>query len=69
MLADDLNALEAKVDELIELCEALASENRAMHDRNRAWATERSELIERNELARNKIDALIGRLRSMETSQ
>ena len=69
MLADDLNTLEAKVDELIELSEALASENRALHDRNRAWAAERSELIERNELARNKIDGLIGRLRSMDTNQ
>ena len=66
MLTDDLNALEAKVDELIELCESLANENQALRERNRTWAAEKSALVERNELARSKIDALIGRLKSMD---
>ncbi|MDE0036288.1 MAG: TIGR02449 family protein [Gammaproteobacteria bacterium] len=69
MLADDLNALEAKVGELIALCESLANENRALRDRNRAWAREKSNLVERNELARSKIDALIDRLKSMDVAQ
>lgn len=68
MLAEDFSALETRVDELIELCEALASENRALRERNRAWATEKSDLVERNELARNKIEALIGRLKSMDVA-
>ena len=68
MLTDDLNALEAKVDELIGLCESLANENRALRERNRAWATEKSDLVERNELARSKIDALIHRLKSMDVA-
>ena len=67
MLANQLNTLEAKVEELIELSAALAGENRALRERNRTWAAERAELIERNELARNKIDALIGRLKSMDS--
>lgn len=66
MLTDDLNALEAKVDELVELCESLANENQALRKRNRAWAAEKSALVERNELARSKIDALIDRLKSMD---
>lgn len=66
MLAEDLNALEAKVDELIELCESLANQNQALRERNRAWAAEKSNLVERNELARSKIDALIDRLKSMD---
>ena len=68
MLAEDLSALETKVGELIELCEALANENRALRERNRTWATEKSALVERNELARSKIDALIGRLKSMDAA-
>ena len=68
MLAEDLRALESKVDDLIELCEALANENRALRDRNRAWAVEKSDLVERNELARSKIDALIDRLKSMDVA-
>ena len=69
MLAEDLIALEAKVEELIALCESLANENRALRERNRAWAAEKSELVERNELARSKIDALISRLKSMDATQ
>ena len=68
MLTEDLRALESKVDDLIELCEALANENRALRDRNRVWAVEKSDLVERNELARSKIDALIDRLKSMDVA-
>ena len=68
MLAEDLNTLEAKIDELVELCESLANENRALRERNRAWAAEKSDLVERNELARSKIDALIDRLKSMDVA-
>lgn len=66
MLTQDLNVLEARVDELLELCESLANENRALRERNRVWAAEKSNLVERNELARSKIDALIDRLKSMD---
>ena len=68
MLAEDLNTLEAKIDELVELCESLANENRALRERNRAWAAGKSDLVERNELARSKIDALIDRLKSMDVA-
>ena len=68
MLAEDLKVLEAKVGELIELCESLANENRALRERNRSWAVEKSNLVERNELARSKIDALIDRLKSMDVT-
>ena len=68
MLAEDLKVLEAKVGELIELCESLANENRALRERNRSWAAEKSNLVERNELARSKIDALIDRLKSMDVT-
>ena len=68
MLAEDLNTLEAKIAELVELCESLANENRALRERNRAWAAQKSDLVERNELARSKIDALIDRLKSMDVA-
>lgn len=68
MLTEDLKALEAKVGELIELCESLDNENQALRERNRTWAAEKSNLVERNELARSKIDALIDRLKSMDVT-
>lgn len=68
MVTQDLKALEARVDQLIKLCESLANENRALRERNRGWAAEKSDLVERNELARSKIDALIDRLKSMDVT-
>lgn len=55
--AMDFSALEAKVDELIALCDALLRENRAL---KAAHAT----ALERKDLAATKLDALIGRLRA-----
>ena len=69
MPAEDLiAALEAKVDELIRLCESLANENRVLGERSRALATEKSDLVERTELAQSKIVALIDRLKSMDVA-
>ena len=68
MLTADLNTLETKIAELVELCESLANENRALRERNRTWAAEKSNLVERNELARSKIEALIDRLKSMDVT-
>ena len=59
-------ALTARIDDLIALCATLARENRALHREQTAWRAERVGLIERNELAKSKIDAMIGRLRSLD---
>lgn len=53
----DFSALEAKVDELIALCDALLRENRALKAAHAAAQ-------ERKDLAATKLDALIGRLRA-----
>ena len=54
--ATDFSALEAKVDELIALCDALLRENQALRAAHAA-------VLERKDLAATKLDALIGRLR------
>jgi cell division protein ZapB len=65
----DFTALEAKVDDLIALCEALAKENKELREQQALWQAQRAKLIERNELAKAKIDAMIGRLRSLDETQ
>jgi len=62
----DFRTLDAKVDELAALCESLIRENRTLRERNDAWQAERTKLIERNELAKSKIDAMIGRLTTLD---
>ena len=59
-------ALTSRIDDLIALCATLARENQALHKEQAAWRAERARLIERNELAKSKIDAMIGRLRSLD---
>ena len=58
--------LERKVDELIKLCAVLKEENALLKNRESSWGLERSKLIEKNELARTKIEAMIGRLKTLE---
>jgi cell division protein ZapB len=51
---------------LIKLCETLYSENHSLKSKESNWLLERARLIEKNELARSKIEAMIIRLKSME---
>jgi cell division protein ZapB len=66
MTATDLDTLERKVNELIELCQVLSRENRALRSRQNSWSTERAKLIEKNELAKSKVESMISRLKSLE---
>lgn len=62
----DLDTLERKVNELIELCQVLARENKALRNQQSNWTTERAKLIEKNELAKSKVESMITRLKSLE---
>jgi cell division protein ZapB len=62
----DFKELEARVEDLVALCERLGRENDVLQNRSADWATERARLIEKNELAKTRIEAMIGRLRALE---
>ena len=62
----DIQALELRVDELIQRIEALKNENRSLRDSQSALLSERARLIEKTEEARVRVEAMIGRLRAME---
>ena len=66
MVISELDTLERKVNELIELCQVLSRENRALRSRQNTWSTERAKLIEKNELAKSKVESMISRLKSLE---
>lgn len=61
-----ITTLEQKIDELIKFCEALNNENNALKSKASNWALERSRLVEKNEIARVKVEAMITRLKSLE---
>ncbi|MEQ5836069.1 TIGR02449 family protein [Marinobacter halodurans] len=62
----ELQALADKVDRLIARCQKLEQENASMRQMQDDWNRERAQLMQKNDLARNKIEAMIGRLRALE---
>lgn len=63
---DQLEHLEKQLDELLVLTQVLAKENKALRAQQKTWSTERAKLIEKNELAKHKVEAMIGRLKALE---
>jgi cell division protein ZapB len=65
----DLKRLEQRVDELIDAVSRLKSENQSLRESKTSLEAERSKLLENTELARNRVEAMIERLRSMENDR
>lgn len=63
----DTRTLEEKIDHLVRICDRLADENRALRDQQVNLMAERASLIEKSELARSRVEAMLARLRAMET--
>jgi cell division protein ZapB len=66
MSGDEWNTLVKQVDELIELCGVLTRENRALRAQQQNWTSERAKLIEKNELAKSRVESMITRLKALE---
>ncbi|HSC84183.1 MAG TPA: TIGR02449 family protein [Pseudomonas sp.] len=62
----ELQALTRKLDLLIQRVEQLKAQNRALLASEKAWREERAHLIEKNEMARHKVESMISRLRALE---
>jgi len=62
----ELKDLEDKIDELIQVCDDLERNQIVMRAAREKWAQERTRLLEKNELAKNKVEAMIMRLKSLE---
>jgi cell division protein ZapB len=61
-----LLAIGDRVDRLLELCRTLQEENRSLRHSQEQLATERAQLLARNEQARSRVEAMILRLKSLE---
>ena len=62
----EIQKLEAKIDELISLCDELERKQANLEQDRDNWLTERTRLLEKNELAKNKVEAMIMRLKALE---
>lgn len=61
-----LLAIGDRLDRLVELCRTLQDENRSLRHSQEQLASERSQLLARNEQARSRVEAMIMRLKSLE---
>lgn len=61
----NMTALETRVDELIALCDELKRQQAALEADREEWRKERSLLLEQNQLAKTKLEAMITRLKSL----
>ena len=61
-----LEQLEARIGELILMCERLKQENWALRSQQQALAAQRASLIDKHEIARSRVEAMIHRLKAME---
>lgn len=62
----ELKRLEARIDEIIQVCERLKEENAVLRRQHAVLVTERSSLIEKTELAHTRVDTIIQRLKALE---
>ncbi len=63
---NEITGLARRIDQLIQLCDQLRQENRLLRSSEQAWKSERAQLIEKNEMARVKVEAMISRLKALE---
>lgn len=62
----ELTRLASRVDELDTRVAQLLEENRALRQRHETLVGERAALLNKNELVRGRVDAMIGRLKTLE---
>jgi cell division protein ZapB len=64
--AAEIALLERRIEELLVAVDTLKEENRALRQRQESLAAERSAFAQRNDQVRARVEAMIGRLKTME---
>lgn len=62
----DLSRLEQRVDELIKTCRRLRDENLSLRSNRDSLLEEKTKLAEKNKIARNRLETIVDRLRTLE---
>jgi len=68
MDASQIKVFSNKVEELLVYCQKLETDNVAFKTSQEEWQSERTKLLQKNDLAKNKIESMIGRLKALEQS-
>jgi cell division protein ZapB len=63
----ELSRLEEQVTSLLQIVERLSQENSSLRAQQDSITNERANLLEKHDQVRNRVDAIVTRLKSMET--
>lgn len=63
------NALEQKIDQILQRCDQLEMENEQLKEREQVLKEERAQLVQLNEQTQSKIKAMIMRLKALEQNK
>ena len=63
----EVTRLEEQVEILLQTVDRLVKENKSLRAQQESHSTERATLIERNDQVRNRVEAIVGRLKSLES--
>ena len=66
-IEQEITRLEEQVEILLQALDRLMMENKSLRIQQESHSTERASLIERNDLARNRVEAIVSRLKSLES--
>lgn len=66
MEVSQLQQLSDKIDRLIGKFNQLEADNNMLREMQEGWQQERMKLLQKNDLARTKIEAMISRLKALE---
>ena len=61
----EIKDLEKKLDQLIELYHSVETENESLKSKQEILVREKAQLLEKTTLARNRVEAMISRLKTM----
>ncbi len=64
----ELGLLEEKVDALLDVIDRLTKENQSLRAQQGTHALERAGMLEKHDEVRNRVEAIVTRLKSLETS-
>ena len=65
-LADELVRLEDQVEHLLDIIARLTRENGSLRSQQESLATERAGMLEKHDQVRNRVEAIVTRLKSLE---